>query len=103
MVQRRQVSKGDCANLPACLNGKTRDLHAEWSATRARSTALLVRVGSLVIATSAASELDNQALSHKGGAVKGRDDVTGVHGVFVLDEAEAVHELDLCNLTSAMS
>jgi len=31
------------------------------------------------------------------------NDVAGVHGVFVLDEAEAVHELDLGDLTSSMA
>ena len=31
-----------------------------------------------------------------------RDDVAGIHGVLVLDEAEAVHELDLGDLASAM-
>jgi hypothetical protein len=31
-----------------------------------------------------------------------RDDVTRVHGVLVLDEAEAVHELDLGDFAGAM-
>lgn len=30
------------------------------------------------------------------------NNITGVHGILVLDEAEAVHQLDLCNLSSAM-
>lgn len=32
-----------------------------------------------------------------------RYDVARVHGIFVLDEAEAVHEFDFGNLASAMS
>jgi hypothetical protein len=31
-----------------------------------------------------------------------RYDVTGIHSIFILDEAEAVHQLDLRNLTGAM-
>lgn len=31
-----------------------------------------------------------------------RNDVTRVHGILVLDEAEAVHELDLRDLAGAM-
>lgn len=31
------------------------------------------------------------------------NDVAGVHGVLVFDEAEAVHELDLGDLTSSMA
>lgn len=30
------------------------------------------------------------------------DDITRIHGVLVLDEAEAIHELDLGNLAGAM-
>lgn len=30
------------------------------------------------------------------------NDIPGVHGVLVLDEAETIHDLDLDNLTSAM-
>jgi hypothetical protein len=56
----------------------------------------------LVAGTGAASELDYQALAHKVGTMEGRNDVTSVHGVLVLNEAEAIHELDLSNLASAM-
>lgn len=31
-----------------------------------------------------------------------RDDITGVHGIFVLDEAEAIHELDFSDVAGAM-
>jgi len=30
------------------------------------------------------------------------DDIPGVHGVLILNEAEAVHNLDLCDLAGAM-
>lgn len=31
-----------------------------------------------------------------------RDDITGIHRILVLDEAEAIHELHLSNLPGAM-
>lgn len=31
------------------------------------------------------------------------NDIAGIHGILVFDEAKAIHELDLGNLTSAMS
>lgn len=34
--------------------------------------------------------------------IRTRYDITRVHSVFVLDKAEAIHELDLGNLTGAM-
>jgi hypothetical protein len=61
--------QGGTANLPASLDGKTGDLHAEGSATRTRSAALLVRVRGLVVAAGTAGELDDQALAHEGRAV----------------------------------
>jgi hypothetical protein len=33
---------------------------------------------------------------------EGRDDVARIHGVFVLNEAKAVHELDLGDLAGSM-
>ena len=33
---------------------------------------------------------------------EGRDDIARIHGVLVLDEAEAIHELDFHDLTGAM-
>jgi len=31
-----------------------------------------------------------------------RDNITSIHGVFILDEAEAIHELDLRDFAGAM-
>lgn len=31
-----------------------------------------------------------------------RNNVSGIHGIFVFDEAKPVHEFDLCNFSSAM-
>ena len=36
------------------------------------------------------------------GGLHTRDNIARIHGVFVLDEAEAIHELDLGNLAGAM-
>ena len=38
---------------------------------------------------------------HRSGA-RTRDNIARIHVVFVLDESEAVHELDLGNLAGAM-
>lgn len=57
----------------------------------------------LVARAGATGELDNEALAHEVGAMESRNDVTRIHRVFVLDEAEAVHELDLCDLAGAVS
>jgi hypothetical protein len=78
------------------------------STARTRRSALL-RVTVLARTSRATSKLHNQALTHKVGTVEGRDerltrnDVAGVHGVLVFEEAEAVHELDLGDLTSSMA
>ena len=32
-----------------------------------------------------------------------RNDIFSIHGIFILDEAEAIHELDLLDGASAMS
>lgn len=55
------------ANLPAGLNGKTCNLHAERSSSRTRSGAFLEL--RLVIATSSAGKLDDEALAHEGGTI----------------------------------
>jgi hypothetical protein len=41
----------------------------------------------------------------RGGTVVGltRNDITGIHGILVFDEPEAIHELDLGDLSGAMS
>lgn len=65
-------------------------------------TAAGTAAGATALAATAAGELDGKALAHKVGAVEGGDDVAGVHGVAVLDEAEAVHELDVEDLAGAM-
>jgi hypothetical protein len=38
----------------------------------------------------------------RGRAARTWNDVTSVHGIFVLDEAKAIHELNLGDLASAM-
>lgn len=38
----------------------------------------------------------------KGGVLLTRNDVARVHGVLVLNKAEAIHELDFRDLTGAM-
>lgn len=56
----------------------------------------------IFIATGASSELNDQALAHEVGAMESRNDIARIHGVLVLDEAEAIHELDLGNLTGSV-
>lgn len=50
----------------------------------------------------ATGELDDEPLAHELGAMESWDHITRVHGIFVLDEAKAIHELDLGNLAGAM-
>jgi hypothetical protein len=56
----------------------------------------------LVAGARSAGELNDEALTHEVGTMEGRDNVTSIHGVLVLDETEAVHELDLGDLARAM-
>lgn len=64
-VAKRDALEWGVANLPAGLGGEGSDTHAESGAPRTRSSALL-EMRSVIIATSAASELDDQALTHEG-------------------------------------
>jgi len=88
--------------LPAGLERKPGDRHTMNGATRARSHAFLSEARAIARAGAATRELDDQTLAHELGAMEGRHDVTRVHCIFVLDEAKAVHELDLGDLASAM-
>jgi len=56
----------------------------------------------ILVAARTTGELDNQALAHEIGSMEGWNDVTRIHGIFILNEAEAIHELDLGDLPSAM-
>jgi len=89
------------SDLPAGLHRKICYSHPVWCAPRTRGNALM---GSevLVTGTRAASELDDEALAHEIGTMECRDDITSIHCVLVLDEAESVHELDLSDLASAV-
>lgn len=55
---------GEFANLPARLDGKTSDGHAERGAPGARDGTLLVGVA-VILAAGAAGELDDEALAHE--------------------------------------
>lgn len=50
----------------------------------------------------AMSKLDSESFSHKVRSVKGRDNILSVHGILVLDETEAVHQLDLGDFSGSM-
>jgi hypothetical protein len=86
--------------LPTGLNRKARYTHPEGSSSGTWSGAFLV--SKVLIPTRSARELHNQTFSHEVGAMEGWNDIARVHGIFVLDEAEAVHEFDFCNLAGAM-
>lgn len=47
------------------------------------------------------SEVSHERMRGLGGRLT-RNDISGIHGILVLDEAEAIHELDLGDLASAM-
>jgi len=50
----------------------------------------------------ATSKLNGQALTHEVRAMEGGNHIAGIHCILVLDESEAIHELNLGDLSSAM-
>jgi hypothetical protein len=91
------------------------------STSRARSSTLSIGKG--IAITSTPSELNGQTLAHEVRAVEGcekdlllcippwsneqcghtRNHIAGIHSILVFDESEAIHELDLGDLSGAMS
>jgi hypothetical protein len=57
------------ADLPRCLDRKVGDAHAEESASRTRSAALMVGRDVFTLVACASSELDDHALAHEGRTV----------------------------------
>lgn len=53
-------------------------------------------------AVAATRELDHQSLPHKLRSMESWDNITSIHGIFVFNEAEAIHELNLGDLAGAM-
>jgi hypothetical protein len=87
--------------LPAGIGWKSSNLHSVGSTTGPRWRALLVAEATFALLASS-RELDGQTFSHEVGTMKGWNDVARIHGILVFDEAKAIHELDLCNFSSAM-
>lgn len=50
----------------------------------------------------ASSELHGESRAHEIRSMEGGNDIARIHRILVLDEAEAIHELDLCDLSGAM-
>lgn len=50
-----------------------------------------------------AGELDSESFSHEIRAMESRYNITSIHGVLVLDETEAIHELNLGDFSGTMS
>lgn len=71
-----------------------------------RRLVLMTGEGSRRTESCSPARLVSQTVSCGGVRARGgqltRHNVTGVHGILVLDEAEAIHELDLDNLAGAM-
>jgi hypothetical protein len=105
-------------DLPAGLTWKSRDLHAVRCTSGTRSSTF-ISSKSIAIASST-SELNGQALAHEVRTVKGcvkchfvsargtvvgltRNDITGIHSILIFDESEAIHKLDLGDLSGAMT
>jgi hypothetical protein len=89
--------------LPAGIIGKSSDLHSMRRAAGPGSTvALMVVAAASFTVARAAGKLDSETLTHKIGSMESWDDITGIHGILVLDETKPIHELDLCDLTGAM-
>jgi hypothetical protein len=91
------------------------------STSGTRSSTLSIGKGIAIPSTT--SELNGQALAHEVGAVEGCEKdlllcippwrneqcghtgnhIAGIHSILVFDESEAIHELDLGDLSGAMS
>lgn len=50
-----------------------------------------------------AGKLDGESFSHEIRSVEGRDDISSIHRILVLDEAKAVHKLDFSDISGTMS
>jgi hypothetical protein len=60
-------------------------------------------LGEIIWTARTAGKLNDQAFTHKVGTMEGRDNVPGIRFVFVFNEAEAIHELDLGYFSGTMS
>ena len=106
-------------DLPAGFTWKSRYLHTMRSASGSRSSTL--SVGKSITIASATSKLNSEAFAHEVRPMEGcevmllciralgiycshtRNDIASIHSILVLDKAEAIHELDLGDLSRAMS
>jgi len=50
----------------------------------------------------ATGKLNGQALAHEVGSMEGRHNVARIHRILVLNEAKAIHQLDLSDIPGAM-
>jgi hypothetical protein len=92
-------SRGN-ANLPAGLSWEAVDGHTELGSAWTRNRALLVRIG--FGATGTTGKLHYEAFAHEVCTMESRNNIASIHGIFVFDEAESVHELDLGNFAVSM-
>jgi len=87
--------------LPAGLTWKSRYLHAMRSTSWTWSIALCIGEG--ITGARTTSKLNGQALTHEVRAMEGGNYIAGIHRIFVFNESEAIHKLDLGDFSSAMS
>jgi hypothetical protein len=100
-VSGKQGMEQDWTDLPASVVGQPGNLHSMGRSTRARRGAFVTTTEAFFVAVSA-GELDGEALSHEDSSMESWDDIAGIQRILVLDKTEAVHKLDLGDLTSAM-
>jgi hypothetical protein len=89
------------ANLPTSFR-ETGDLHPEHGTPGTRNRRAILGTRKVLLASRTTSKLHCQSLAFEVTAMESRDNVTSIHGILILDEAKAVHQLDLRNLTGAM-
>jgi len=101
-VQLTRVSGEIFEVLPTGIRLKASDLHAVDCATGTRNVAVR-RPCKVVLPAWSSSKLNSQSLALEFCSMEGWNDVSSVHGIFILDETKAIHELDFLNGAGAMS
>jgi len=78
------------------------DLHTVDSTTWSWYVAI-GRARKIILAARATGKLDSESFALEFRSMESWYDITSVHGIFILDEAKAIHEFDLFDGASAMS
>lgn len=87
--------------LPTSIGLQASNLHAVNCSPWTRGLTFLR--SKVVLPSRATGKLDGQSFSLEFGSMESWDDISRIHHVLVFDEAEAVHEFDFLDGSSAMA